>query len=229
MSDGTRQRILVVDDHPLLRKGVSQLVALDPDLEMVGEAASGAEGVALAIALEPDLILLDLNMKGMTGLEALKRVKAAGLDAHVVVLTVSDSEYDVVAALRAGADGYLLKDMEPEELLESLRRAAAGKLVLSPGVTDLLARALRQEALPRSADEAGLTDREQLILAQIATGASNKIIARALGITEGTVKVHVKNLLKKLRLRSRTEAAVWAVEHGRAAAGRATESSLRKP
>ncbi len=214
MPPDTRQTILIVDDHPLFRKGVAQLLALDPAFELVGEAASGAGGYELALSLKPDLILLDLNMRDMTGIETLKAIKAADLDSRVIMLTVSDNEEDVVSALRAGAEGYLLKDMEPEDLLASLKRAASGRTVLSHPLVDMLAHALREDSRPASPDQAGLTEREQAILARIAVGKSNKLIARDLGITEGTVKVHVKHLLKKLNLRSRVEAAVWAVEHG---------------
>jgi two-component system nitrate/nitrite response regulator NarL len=213
MTFSAPQTVLVIDDHPLLRKGVSQLLALDDSLELAGEADSGEEGLSLARRLRPDLILLDLHMKGMGGLDTLKALQDADLDSRVIILTVSDDEMDVVAALRLGADGYLLKDMEPEELLDGLRRAASGRLALSPGVADLLARALREEAQPRSPEEAGLTERERQVLALLPQGGSNKLIARELSITEGTVKVHIKNLLKKLHLKSRTEAAVWAVEH----------------
>lgn len=205
------QRMLVIDDHPLFRKGVADLIAMDETLTLIGEAASGEEGLELAKQLQPDLILLDLNMKGMDGIDTLKAIKDIDLDARVVMLTVSDHEENVLAALRAGADGYLLKDMEPEEILERLRHAATGKMVISDNLTELLARALCEEPHPRDADSAGLTERENQILELIARGLSNKHIARELDITEGTVKVHVKHLLKKLNLRSRVEAAVWAV------------------
>lgn len=203
--------LLVIDDHPLFRKGVADLIAMDATLNVIGEAASGEEGYAKAKELHPDLILLDLNMKGMDGIETLKAIKEADLDSRVIMLTVSDNEENVVAALRAGADGYLLKDMEPEHILERLRQAAAGRLVISDNLTELLARALCEEPHPRDEDAAGLTDRERQILELVAQGLSNKHIARELNITEGTVKVHVKHLLKKLNLRSRVEAAVWAV------------------
>ncbi|GAB4291348.1 MAG: two-component system response regulator NarL [Thiohalomonadaceae bacterium] len=203
--------LLVIDDHPLFRKGVADLIAMDASLRLIGEAASGEEGFAKARELHPDLILLDLNMKGMDGIQTLKALKEADLDARVIMLTVSDHEDNVVAALRAGADGYLLKDMEPEQILERLRQAAAGRLVISDNLTELLARALCEEPHPRDEDAAGLTDRERQILDLVAQGLSNKHIARQLDITEGTVKVHVKHLLKKLNLRSRVEAAVWAV------------------
>jgi two-component system nitrate/nitrite response regulator NarL len=213
-NDTERLSVLVIDDHPLFRKGVAQLLAMDPRFELVGEAASGEEGLAAARRLEPDLILLDLNMRGMNGIETLKALRAADLDARVIMLTVSDSEEDLLAALRAGAEGYLLKDMEPEELLARLREAAAGQIVLSERLTHLLAHALREEGRTPRPEQANLTEREGEILRHIAEGLSNKRIARALGITEGTVKVHVKHLLKKLNLRSRVEAAVWAVENG---------------
>lgn len=214
MSQPERQTVLVIDDHPLFRKGVGQLLAMDERFALIGEAANGEDGVRLARALAPDLILLDLNMTGMNGIDTLKAIHAADLDARVLMLTVSDSEEDLVAALRAGADGYLLKDMEPEELLVGLRRAAEGETVLSERLTQMLARALRRDGRAADPAQVELTDREREILVHIADGKSNKLIARALGITEGTIKVHVKHLLKKLNLRSRVDAAVWAVEHG---------------
>ncbi len=204
--------VITIDDHPLFRKGVADLIALDDSLSLVGEAASGEEGLMLASKLNPDLILLDLNMKGMDGIETLRAIKNTDISSRVIILTVSDNEEHVVAALRAGADGYLLKDMEPEEILERLQIAAKGRLVISDKLTELLAHALREEASPRDPDKAGLTEREEQILNLIASGLSNKLIARKLDITEGTVKVHVKHLLKKLNLHSRLEAAVWVVD-----------------
>ena len=204
------QTILIVDDHPLFRKGVIQLVQAAPEFNYVGEASSGAEGIRLAHALKPDMILLDLNMKDMNGVEALKSIKDAGLDSRVIMLTVSDSAEDLVAALQAGADGYLLKDMEPEDLMAHLGDAARGKIAITDRLTQLLASALRDKPRPKSLEEAGLTEQESKILEHIADGKSNKLIARELNIAEGTVKVHVKHVLKKLNLRSRVEAAVWA-------------------
>jgi two-component system nitrate/nitrite response regulator NarL len=187
---------------------------MDDSLRVVGEAGDGRQGLALARQLRPDLILLDLNMRGMSGLDLLGALKAEYHDARVIVLTVSDHEEDVVAALRGGADGYLLKDMEPEEVLNSLRAAAQGRMALGERVAEILADALRHEIRPKPADGAKLTEREREILARIAVGHSNKLIARELKITEGTVKVHVKHLLRKLDLGSRVEAAVWAVKNG---------------
>lgn len=205
--------VLVIDDHPLFRKGATDLIAMESSLAFLGGASSGEQGVAMALQLHPDLILLDLNMKGMDGLTALKEIKQADLDSRVIILTVSDNDDDVVGALRAGADGYLLKDAEPEDILAALRKAATGKLVLDEKVTECIALALRHEDRCPSLEMAGLTNRELEILRLIAKGMSNKRITRELNITESTVKVHVKHLLKKLKLRSRVEAAVWATKH----------------
>jgi two-component system nitrate/nitrite response regulator NarL len=215
MTEPDVDSVIVIDDHPLFRKGVADLIAMEPSLRLVGEATNGEAGIRLAQATDPDLILLDLNMKGMDGLETLRQLRAADVDARIVMLTVSDSEEDVVAALRAGADGYLLKDMEPEDILDSLRRATAGRMVISRQLTELLARALREEQRPQRPEEAGLTGREEEILRLIAKGYSNKLVARELDLAVGTVKVHVKHILKKLRLRTRVEAAVWAVSSQR--------------
>ena len=206
--------VIVIDDHPLFRKGVSQLIGMDAQLKLVGEASSGEEGVELARSATPDLILLDLNMKGMSGIDTLLALREAGLDARVVMLTVSDNGDDLIAAIRSGADGYLLKDMEPEELLARIKDALFGRMVISDSLNGLLAQALREETVAAGRSTAGLTERERAILACLAGGMSNKLIARELSIAEGTVKVHVKNLLKKLNFRSRVEAAVWAVEQG---------------
>ena len=214
MTENISQTIITIDDHPLFRKGLADLIEMDDSLALIGEAASGEEGLALAVELEPDLVLLDINMKGMDGLETLRALKAADLDSRVMMLTVSNNEEDVLAAIRAGADGYLLKDMEPEDTLDSIRAAATGKLVVSDHLTELLAAALRSESnTPQDSEEAALTQREHEILALIAEGLSNKLIARALDISPGTVKVHVKNILRKLNLNSRVEAAVWALKH----------------
>lgn len=206
-------RVLIVDDHPLFRRGLVQLLRTIPAFVLVGEAASGAEGLALARELRPDLILLDLNMRDGDGLDMLRGLRTARSKARVVMVTVSDSGEDVVAALRGGAEGYLLKDMEPEAMLEALQAVAAGRVVIPPQLNHLLAAALRGESRPQSAGAAGLTEQELRILEKIAAGLPNKQIGRELDIAEGTVKVHVKHILRKLELRSRVEAAVWAVEH----------------
>ena len=211
----TPASILIIDDHPLLRRGVSQLLELEDDMALIGEAGEPETGIRLALELDPDMVLLDLNMPGMNGIETLKRLRDEGYAGRVVMFTVSDHEEDVVAALQGGADGYLLKDMDPDEMIRQLRQASLGRMVISESLTALLAEALRsQRSQPATPDIHSLTQREREILRELAGGLSNKMIARKLDITEGTVKVHVKHLLKKLNLRSRVEAAVWAVQEG---------------
>nr|WP_290693143.1 two-component system response regulator NarL [Halomonas sp. UBA3074] len=207
--------IMVIDDHPLLRRGVRQLLEMEDDLDLIFDTGSPQEGIEKAVALEPDMLLLDLNMPVMNGLQTLKQLRDGGYSGRIIMYTVSDQENDVVDALRGGADGYLLKDMEPEDMVRQLRQAAKGRMVVSENLTALLAEALRnQRNSPPTQSVDALTLREKEILAELSVGMSNKLIARKLDITEGTVKVHVKHLLKKLRLRSRVEAAVWAVQEG---------------
>ncbi len=213
METNASYTVVCIDDHPLYRKGISDLLDMDDDLELVGEAADGREGIRLVQASNPDIVLLDINMKGMNGLETLKAIKQFNTDAHVLMMTVSDSEEDVVTALRNGADGYLLKDMEPEDMLRAIHKAMQGQIAISEPLTQLLAFALRSDGdPPNDVLAAGLTDRECEILRHVARGESNKTIAHQLSISEGTVKVHVKHVLKKLNLRSRVEAAVWALK-----------------
>jgi two-component system nitrate/nitrite response regulator NarL len=209
------QRIVIIDDHPLLRKGLQQLADLSPDIEIVGETDSGKLGLAMVKEIKPDLVLLDLNMPQMNGLKTLEILKQLVPAPKVAILTVSDAQEDITAALRGGADGYLLKDMEPEDLLEKLQELAEGHLVMSPSIAECLALALRTEnqSIQETQAAKGLTEREREILIHISEGESNKMIARNLQIAEATVKVHVKHMLKKLQLRSRVEAAVWAVTH----------------
>jgi two-component system nitrate/nitrite response regulator NarL len=201
--------IMLVDDHPLLRKGLRQLIDMIPDTEVVAEAGSGEEAIRIATDLDPDLILLDLNMQHMNGLETLANLRKSGVTSRIVMLTVSDAEEDVLEAITCGADGYLLKDMEPEELRVQIEAALAGKMVMSETATKILATAIRKPQQSNQPSTSGLTGREREILELIAKGMSNKLIARELGLSDGTVKVHVKHLLKKLGLRSRVEAAVW--------------------
>ena len=173
--------------------------------------ATSFVAVAMQHVNEPVPSLLDLHMKGMNGIDTLKAIRDAGLDCRVVILTVSDHADDLVAAIRSGADGYLLKDMEPEDLLAAIDQTLNGSTVIGERLNGMLARAIRDEATAGQRDSASLTKREQEILQGLAQGLSNKLIARSLDITEATVKVHVKNLLKKLGFRSRLEAAVWSV------------------
>jgi len=211
MNSANQQTILIIDDHPLFRKGLMQLIQSAEEFDIVGEASGGKDGIALAHTLKPDMILLDLNMKDMSGIEVLRTLKSSDLDSRIIMLTVSDHAEDLIAALRAGADGYLLKDMEPEDLLANIRAAGLGRMTLNEKLSGMLARALNEGSRPKTSGEAGLTEQESKILDHLATGKSNKLIAHELGIAEGTVKVHVKHLLKKLNLKSRVEAAVWVV------------------
>lgn len=206
--------ILVIDDHPLFRKGVRNLISMDPSLTVVDEAPSGEEGIEKALQLHPDLILLDIDMRGMNGIETLGELKKHGTPSKIVMLTVSNNEENVLTALRLGANGYLLKDMEPEEILASIRRVINGDSVISPQLATLLANFFRQgQALANSPGQSRLTQRETETLQLLTEGLSNKHIARKLGISDATVKVHIKHILRKLQLTSRVEAAIWAIKH----------------
>ena len=212
-------RVLLIDDHALVRRGIEQLLQ-SRAVQVVASVSSGAEGVRRARELAADIILLDVRMPGMSGIETLKALRASGVSTPVVMLTMSREDADLSAALRSGAQGYLLKDIEPEELMPALEAALRGDSVVAPEMVGSLARLVRSDAgtkreLPRlAAPFAELTARELEILECVADGSSNKLIARALDITEGTVKLHVKSILRKLGMRSRVEAAVMAVEHG---------------
>lgn len=212
MNKPSRHTILLVDDHPMMRRGMRQLLELEDDLQVIGEAGNGEDALALVPQLAPELIMLDNNMPQLNGIETLKRLRQEGYAGKVLLFTVSDAEEDVRDALHHGADGYLLKDMEPEKLIQQVREVLAGDLVVSPALARVMAQALRPQPAVAQVE---LTERERQVLKMIASGHSNKMIGRKLGITEGTVKVHVKNLLAKLGLRSRVEAAVWALEHER--------------
>jgi two-component system nitrate/nitrite response regulator NarL len=211
-------RVLLIDDHALVRKGIEELLQ-SRGVQVVASVGSGEEGVRRARELPADLILLDVKMPGLNGIDTLRALRAAGVRAPVVMLTMSRDDADLAAALRAGAQGYLLKDIEPEELVPTLEAAVRGNNVVARELVGTLARlvgrAAPEPASPRlAAPFAELTPREREILECIADGMSNKMIARALEITDGTVKLHVKAILRKLGMRSRVEAAVAAVEHG---------------
>ncbi|HEI8867503.1 response regulator [Serratia sp. AKBS12] len=201
-------RVMIVDDHPLMRRGIKQLLGLDPLFTVVAEASNGNDAIALAAQHSPDVILLDLNMKGLSGLDTLKALRNDGVDARIIVLTVSDARNDVYALIDAGADGYLLKDSEPEQLLTSIRLAAEGENVISDAVADYLSS--RSEQHDPFAD---LTERELDVLQEVARGMSNKQVAMQLHISEETVKVHIRNMLRKLDVRSRVAATVMYLEY----------------
>ncbi|EGU38258.1 hypothetical protein VII00023_16080 [Vibrio ichthyoenteri ATCC 700023] len=203
----TTCKVMLVDDHPLMRRGLGQLLSFEDEFEVIAEVSSGAEAVAKNHAEQPDLILLDLNMKGMSGLDTLTALRADNCDASIVILTVSDSASDIDAIIKAGADGYLLKDTEPDELIDLLKVALQGDKAYSREVAQYLA-----ERANHSDVFDGLTDRELQILQQVAKGLRNKQIADILFISESTVKVHMKSLLKKLSVPSRTAATVLYLE-----------------
>ena len=211
MSDFTR--VIIVDDHPLMRKGIQQLLSIEPRFAVIAEATHGIEAVSFAKKLQPDLILLDFNMHGISGLETLKALRQQGCRAKVIILTVSDNKQDVIAMINQGADGYLLKDAEPESLLADIIKVLAGQLVVSEKLNSYL-NELDQEDNIRNR-LVNLTKREVQILEEVAKGYSNKEISEGLYISEGTVKVHVKSLLKKLQIKSRVEAAVLYLQQPR--------------
>lgn len=199
--------ILIVDDHPLMRRGVRQLLELEPSLNIVAEASNGNEAITYASQFQPDLILLDLNMKGLSGLDTLKALRNEGIDSRIIVLTVSDNRNDIYALIDAGADGYLLKDSEPELLLEKIKQASLGENVYSDVILEYLA-SRNDETDPFES----LTERELDVLQEVARGMSNKQIATHLHISEETVKVHIRNMLRKLNVRSRVAATVMYLE-----------------
>ncbi|MDG6895223.1 two-component system response regulator NarL [Volucribacter amazonae] len=203
-----QKNILIIDDHPLMRRGIKQLLSLENRFQVVGEAGNGNEGIALALKTAPDVIILDLNMKGLSGLDTLRALRDENVDARIVILTVSDAKADIFALIEAGADGYLLKDTEPDLLLEQLRKIAQGEVVLSDAVKQLLL-----EHHPAKEPIHSLTDREMDVLQLIATGLSNKQIAGQLFISEETVKVHIRNLLRKLNVHSRVAATVLYLDY----------------
>ena len=200
-------RVLIIDDHPLMRRGIKQLVELDDCFEVVADVGNGAEGITVALQTQPDLIILDLNMKGLSGLDTLKGLRAEEVDARILILTDSDAKNDIYTLIDAGADGYLLKDTEPDVLLSQIKRIAQGEVILSDSIKNLL---LERKQVQDPIDT--LTEREMDVLRLIATGLSNKQIAGQLFISEETVKVHIRNLLRKLNVHSRVAATVLYFE-----------------
>ncbi|MCU6665861.1 MAG: nitrate/nitrite response regulator protein NarP [Silvania sp.] len=206
MSEVTPFQVLIVDDHPLMRRGIRQLLALNSDFNVVAEAGDGESAIQLANRLEPDVILLDLNMKGMSGLDTLNALRREEVTAQVIILTASDSTSDIYALINAGADGYLLKDSDPEVLLNDILAGAKGGKVFSEFVSDYLR---DRDVSGEQADPLSvLTERELDVLHELAQGLSNKQIAASLNIAEQTVKVHIRNLLRKLNVRSRVAATI---------------------
>lgn len=213
-------KVLLVDDHTLFRKGLRFLIDNSDGFEIVGEAVDGLEGVKMLQQLNPDVVLLDIDMPVMRGIESLPLMLNHRPDLTVLMLTVSEDSQDLTESLRLGARGFLLKNIDTEFLLKSIHRALDGDNVLSPEMTTKLIDQLRspssQKPIPITPpnEEEALTPREREILYWIVQGSSNKLIARELEIVESTVKVHVQNILRKLNLASRVQAAIYAIEHG---------------
>lgn len=213
-------RVLLVDDHAMVRRGMRDFLELHADIEIVGEAGDGAAAVEQAAALTPDVVVMDLMMPTVDGIEATSRIKASQPEVDVIALTSFIEEPRVIAAIEAGATGFLLKDAEADELADAIRAAAAGEVHLDPAVAGIVARRMRAGARPGGDDGeardgiSALTARERDVLARIARGLPNRMIAEDLGITERTARTHVSNILAKLGLASRTQAALLAVQHG---------------
>lgn len=214
-------RVLLVDDHAMVRRGMRDFLDLHDDIEVVGEAIDGAEAVERAAELRPDVVVMDLMMPNLDGIEATGRIKAEVADVEVIALTSFIEEARVVAAIEAGASGFLLKDAEADELAAAIRAAAAGEVHLDPAIASIVARRMRDGGRANGGRGGGeregiesLTVRERDVLARVARGLPNRQIADDLGITERTARTHVSNILAKLGLASRTQAALLAVQHG---------------
>jgi DNA-binding NarL/FixJ family response regulator len=205
-------RVAIVDDHAVVRGGVEQLLAGEPDIEVVGTAANGEDAHALLSSTAPDVFLMDLSMPGVDGVEATRRILADAPHVHVVVLTSFADRQRILDALEAGASGYLLKDSDPAQVAEAVRVAAAGESPLDPKAARVLLDA-RREGQPAAAAAGKLSPREREVLALVGQGLANKQIARRLGIAERTVKAHLTSVFQAIGVTDRTQAALWAQKH----------------
>jgi len=208
-------RVVLIDDHVLCQRGLTDLLHHRGGIKVVGATGNGNDASRLIAELAPDIVIMDLRMPQVDGIVLLRRLREEGCNIPVVILTVSDSEEDLANAFRAGVRGYLLKDMDPDDIVDAFLRAAHGEVVVAPAMTLKLARLLQSGGRRPSKDDllASLTGREREILGHLAHGLSNKAIARTLDISHDTVKLHVRHILSKLNLTSRVEAAIFAVEH----------------
>ena len=215
-----KTRIILVDDHTLFRKGLAELLEQSGSIEVTAFTGNPDEVAMLLKAHRPDVLILDLNMPGTDGITLMQQLRAADFDLPVLILTLSEAEDDLARALRAGANGYLLKSMEPDEVVDAILRAQRGETVVAPAMTAKLDKLYDQKGQDTSSLLDALTPREREILTHLSRGESNKTIARTLDISHDTVKLHVRHILAKLNLSSRVEAAVFAVEHRVAPGGR---------
>ncbi|AEN09150.1 MULTISPECIES: response regulator transcription factor [unclassified Streptomyces] len=207
-------KVLLVDDHQVVRRGLRTFLEIQDDIEVVGEASDGDQGVTEAESLRPDVVLMDIKMPGTDGIEALRRLRELDNPAKVLIVTSFTEQRTVVPALRAGACGYVYKDVDPDALAGAIRSVHAGHVLLQPEVAGALL--AQEDAGGGTGRGSTLTEREREVLGLIADGRSNREIARALVLSEKTVKTHVSNILMKLDLSDRTQAALWAVRHGAA-------------
>ncbi len=222
-------RVLLVDDQPLFRRALATLISNQHDMTVVGEGENGRDALDKVRAIQPDLVVMDVNMPGASGVDGVAAIRTAGFTIPIVMLTVSEDDDDLFESIKAGANGYLLKNVRPEQLFEDLRGVMRGEAPIAPAVASKLLDALRTGGLPSrghgamSSEDSVLTRRESEILELVAKGMSNKEIANELSITEGTVKNHVHNALEKLHLTNRVQAAAYAVRKGMTAPGAAPD------
>lgn len=210
-----KSSILLIDDHPMLRNGVKQLIKTINNFEVIGETGSGLEGVMLAETLDPDIILLDINMNDVNGLEILRYLREKNISARIIIFTVSDAKEDIITAIKTGADGYLLKDMEPENLLKALIDISEGKITMDEAISPIILDYMRHGGGTTTSQSHNinlLTPREREIFNLLVQGLSNKLIAKELDIVENTVKVHIKSIFKKLNFKSRMEMTIWYLQ-----------------
>lgn len=210
-----KSSILLIDDHPMLRNGVKQLIYTVNHFEIVGETGSGIEGIKLAEELDPDIILLDINIHDVNGLDILRALREKNISSRIIMFTVSNAKEDIITALKMGADGYLLKDMEPEDFIKALQDISIGKVIMDDAISHIILNYMRHGDEPTTKpihDVNLLTPREHEIFDLLVQGLSNKLIAKDLDIVESTVKVHIKSIFKKLNFKSRMEMTVWYLQ-----------------
>ncbi|MBI0028044.1 MULTISPECIES: two-component system response regulator NarL [Gilliamella] len=210
-----KSSILLIDDHPMLRNGVKQLIHTVNHFEIVGETGSGIEGIKLAEELDPDIILLDINIHDVNGLDILRALREKNISSRIIMFTVSNAKEDIITALKMGADGYLLKDMEPEDFIKALQDISIGKVIMDDAISHIILNYMRHGDEPTTKpihDVNLLTPREHEIFDLLVQGLSNKLIAKDLDIVESTVKVHIKSIFKKLNFKSRMEMTVWYLQ-----------------